>query len=243
MTWLFLFSLHIPFHSIFHYHYLIFTLSHHYFPMNPSISAYLLLYSFTHPFSSSIHSILVILTFVRRNSASLLLFFKTPVLSSPVQIPLSQNLPSFLRNYFRILFVVPFETQRTPAGGKPKHFSKLSSDVVLWEYELDSLTSQMILWNQSSTRGSAHIHLWPLYLSFSLLVFPVASLPVSLHWISKKMGEAAVIFLLFSCTDCKSVKLWHKEELLSYKAGMWPNLRLLLPCILIRWSTWAEGIP
>lgn len=99
--------------------------------MNPFISAHLLLYSFPHPFS-----ILVILVFVLRNSVSLLAFFKTFVLSSPVQSPLSQNLPSFLRNTFRIPFIVPLKTQRTPEGGKLKHCSKLSSDVVLWEREL-----------------------------------------------------------------------------------------------------------
>lgn len=170
--------------------------------MNPFISAHLLLYSFPHPFS-----ILVILVFVLRNSVSLLAFFKTFVLSSPVQSPLSQNLPSFLRNTFRIPFIVPLETQRTPEGGKPKHCSKLSSDVVLWERELRQSNESDNLWDQSSTRGSAHTHLWPLYLSFSLLIFPVASLPASLHWMRKKIGEVAVIFLLVSGTDCKPIKL------------------------------------
>lgn len=171
-----------------------------YFPMNPSISTYLLLYSFPHPFSSPIHSILVILVFVLRSSASLglfenfyLLLFRFPFLR--ITLPFS----------FRILFVIPLETQRTPEGENPKYFSKLPGDVVLWECEWDSLTTEKVLWNQSSTRGSARTHLQPLHLSF---LCQSSQLPPSqLHWRSKKMGEAAVISLLFPCTDCETVKL------------------------------------
>lgn len=87
-----------------------------------------------------------------------LAFLKTSVLSSPAQIPLSQNHPSFLRNSFRILFVIPLETQRTPEGGKPKYFSKPSSGVVLWECELDSLTTEKIVWNHTLP-GALHAHI------------------------------------------------------------------------------------
>lgn len=146
--WLFPFLLHIPFHSIFHYHYLIFTLSTSLLLSHESLHLCL---SVHYHIPSLVPSILSLLSlYLSLEILPLLAFLKTSVLSklsSPVQISLPQYLPSFLRNSFRILFVVPPEAQ-TPEGGKPKHFSKLSSDVVLWECEWHNLKSQPILWNQ-----------------------------------------------------------------------------------------------
>lgn len=234
LTWLFPFSLHAPFCSIFHYHYLIFTLSSFViFPwIPPSLLIFFSVLSLIPFLVPSIPSLLSL--YLSLQVQPLLAFLKTSLL---FRFPFLRITLPFS---FRILFVIPLETQRTPEGGNPKYFSKLSGDVVLWECEWDSLTTEKVLWNQSSTRGSARTQLQPLHLSFSLPVFSVASLPASLK--EQEDGRGCCDISAVSVhwlRDCKAAAV--REELLSYEAGMWPNPRLLLPHLLNRGHLGLNG--
>lgn len=112
LTWLFPFSLRIPLYSIFHYQYLFFTPLLYYFPINPSIFAHWPLCSFPYPFSSPIHSILVVHLSLEIQHLSG--FSETILLSSCLDWP--QILSSFPLKSFRTIFVVSPETQRTAEG-------------------------------------------------------------------------------------------------------------------------------
>lgn len=173
----------MPFQSIFHYLYLIFTFFLT-FPQSPHLCPAYPLYFFTYPLS------------IAPSTQFFLSFYLSLKILSFSRL-LSDFCPPFL---YKESPFFPWSSPRIPcccprnSEGKPKHYSlKCSSPVAVWL----NLRSQTILCNQSSVRDSVHTVVT--CISFYLLAFPVASLPASFHWISKKRRKAALIFLLLLC--------------------------------------------